>query len=571
MSLFRLRIIIGFSFLVVLVFITRLYYLQIIKSDDFSIRAEHQYTSKAGLYDRGNIYFQKFDGTNITVGDQRAGYTVAISPKKIKDPKIVYDKLSTILDISAEDFFIKAGKANDSYEEIATNVTEETTKSIVEMKITGVEVAKTRWRYYPLNELGSQTIGMVGHEGNSLGYGLEEQYNSVLSRDSKSIYNNFFTEIFSTINKGISPTESLEGDIITTIEPEVQKNFEAQLKIVSDKYSSQLTGGVVINPENGEIYAIGSYPTFNPNCLGWETCSPNYGKTKMETFTNPVIKGRYELGSIVKAMTVAAGLDSGVIKANTKYNDSGCMTLNKKTFCNYDGKSRGVVEMQEVLNQSLNIGVATIVNKMGNQTFADYFRKFGFDRITGIDLPEEVTGNIRNLNSKNDIEYATASYGQGISLTPIQMARALCALGNGGYLITPHLVKEVKYEIGGTKIIKPGKGEQVLKKSTSEEISRMLTIVVDKALKGGEFKHDHYSIAAKTGTAQMANPNGGGYYKDKYLHSFFGYFPSYNPRFLILLFTVDPKDVGFASATLTEPFMNLTNFLLNYYQIPPDR
>jgi cell division protein FtsI/penicillin-binding protein 2 len=356
--------------------------------------------------------------------------------------------------------------------------------------------------------------------------------------------------------------QSLEGNIVTTIDPEVQKALEDQLKSVTEKYSSQMTAGVIINPQNGEIYALGGYPTFDPN---------DYGKFKMETYTNPIIKGRYELGSIAKALTVASGLDTGIIKATTLYNDTGCTTLNKKTFCNYDGKKRGMIPIQEVLNQSLNVGAAHVVKMIGNKTFADYFKSFGFDRKTNIDLPEEVTGNIHNLSSKNDIEYATASFGQGISLTPIQMARALCVLGNGGYLITPHIVKKVEYEIGGSKNIDLGKGEQVLKTSTSEEISRMLTIVVDKALKGGIYKHDHYSIAAKTGTAQMANPNGGGYYKDRYLHSFFGYFPSYNPKFLVLLFTVDPKNVNYASDTLTIPFMAIADFLLNYYQVPPDR
>ncbi len=142
-------------------------------------------------------------------------------------------------------------------------------------------------------------------------------------------------------------------------------------------------------------------------------------------------------------------------------------------------------------------------------------------------------------------------------------------LANGGYLVTPHLVKEIDYKIGTKKTISYPKGEQVLKPETSEEISRMLTEVVDTALKNGDVRLPNYSVAAKTGTAQIANS--GGYYEDRYLHSFFGYFPSYDPKFLVFLYTYYPKNVQYASETLTDTFIDITKFLINYYNIPPDR
>jgi cell division protein FtsI/penicillin-binding protein 2 len=169
------------------------------------------------------------------------------------------------------------------------------------------------------------------------------------------------------------------------------------------------------------------------------------------------------------------------------------------------------------------------------------------------------------------VEFATASFGQGIAMTPIETVRALAALGNGGKLVTPHLVKAVKYDNGVTRSLSWGEGEQMLKPETSTTISRMLTTVVDTKLADGKLKMEHYSIAAKTGTAQIANPNGGGYYTDKYLHSFFGYFPSYDPKFIVFLFAVEPKGAPFASQTWAPPFGEITKFLINYYNIPPDR
>ena len=313
----------------------------------------------------------------------------------------------------------------------------------------------------------------------------------------------------------------------------------------------------------GEIYAMALSPNFDLN---------NFNKEKdISVFNNPLVEGLYEMGSIIKPLTVAAGLDSGSITAETTYNDTGSLSLNSHTIFNYDKKARGIVNMQEVLNQSLNLGVSFIVKKMGNKNFADYFREFGLDEETGIDLPGENHGRLDNLDSPRDIEYATASFGQGVSLTPIATVRALSSLANGGKLIVPHITNKINYNSGlFNNISYVNEAKQVLKKETSEEISRMLTLVVDKALLNGKYSLPNYSVAAKTGTAQIAKP-GGGYYDDRWLHSFFGYFPSYNPRFLVFLYTVEPQEVNYASQTLTLPFFDMVRFLINYYNIIPDR
>jgi cell division protein FtsI/penicillin-binding protein 2 len=227
--------------------------------------------------------------------------------------------------------------------------------------------------------------------------------------------------------------------------------------------------------------------------------------------------------------------------------------------------------MQEVLNQSLNTGVSHIVKQMGKEKFRDYFMAYKLGSETGIDLPNETYGLVDNLNSPRDVEYATASFGQGVAFTPIATIRALATLANGGKLVTPHLVDHIKYQDGTIKEVRYPEGEQVLKPETSEEISRMLSIVVDDALRGGNVALPNHSIGAKTGTAQIPDPVNGGYYEDKYLHSFFGYFPAFEPRFIVFMYTVEPQGVRYASETLTDPFMQVARFLINYYSIPPDR
>jgi cell division protein FtsI/penicillin-binding protein 2 len=227
--------------------------------------------------------------------------------------------------------------------------------------------------------------------------------------------------------------------------------------------------------------------------------------------------------------------------------------------------------MQGVLDQSLNTGMVFVESKLGHDKFRTYMKSYGIGEKTGIDLPNETSGLIGNLNSPRNIEYANASFGQGIALTPIEAARAFSIIANGGNLITPHIVKEINYDNGLSKTISdPFTKENLLKKETTDTITKML-IHVFESYDGGIHKLDNYSIATKTGTAQVALEDGKGYYTDRHMHSFFGYFPAYDPKFLVFLFLKDPKGVKYASQTLIPPFIDITKFILSYYNVPPDR
>jgi len=330
----------------------------------------------------------------------------------------------------------------------------------------------------------------------------------------------------------------------------------------NEKYNSKLTGAIIMDPKTGEIVAMNAVPGFDLN---------DKSNATIEQFQNPLVENVYEFGSTIKALTMAAGIDSGAIVPSTTYYDSGSLTLDTYTIRNYDGRGRGTVPMQEILNQSLNTGVSWIVTQMGKDSFRDYFKSLKLGSETGVDLPNEAYGLVANLDSPRDVEYATASFGQGIALTPIAVTRALAALGNGGHLVTPHLVKEIRYDDGEVKEIRYPEGSSVFSAETSETISRMLTVVVDDALSNGTVALPNHTIGAKTGTAQIADPVNGGYYDDAFLHSFFGYFPAYDPEFIVFMYTVEPEGVRYASQTLTTPFMDITKFLINYYSIPPDR
>ena len=568
---YRLRILSVFIIIFALLVVAKLYLVQIVSGDVYKAKALGQYTVGVNYFDRGNIFFSTKDGNLVPAASVKTGFLLYINPNILntrEDLEEIYTDLNTIVSLDKDTFLTRAKKQNDTYEELAKRLTREQAEAVQELKVPGVAVAGEKWRIYPGESIASHTIGLMGFSGDEFAgrYGLERYYEKVLERSGEAAFNNFFVETFSNIKKAISEDESLEGDIVTHIEPSAQTFLESELKKVNERYSSDFSGGIIIDPKTGAIYAMALDPSFNPN-------SPQSEKSS-SIFSNKLVEDRYEMGSILKAFTLAIGLDTGAVTAKSTYNDPGCMTLNSKKFCNYDGKSHGSsVSMQTVLSKSLNTGSAWIVSRVGAQRFSERMLAFGLGEKTGIDLPNEGASLVANLKTNRELEPAQASFGQGVALTPIITVRALSALANGGTLITPHLAKEIKYKIGTTKTLKYPKASEaprVLGQDASAEISRMLTDSVDRTLREGAMRLENYSIAAKTGTAQIASP-AGGYYTDRYLHSFFGYFPSYDPKFLIFLYTYDPKGTQFASETLTDAFFNNAKFLINYYSIPPDR
>ncbi len=567
----RLRILSGLVIIFGLLCVVRLYYLQVRHGAAFLAEAEKQYVATlSNQFERGSIYFQTKQGKLVTGATINGGYVVSITPKLLTDKESAYKAIAAITPLAHDAFIEKASKEDDPYEEILKRVPEAEAFNIRGLKLPGLHIFRETWRYYPGGQLAAAVLGFVGYHNDTLSgrYGLESYYNDMLLRQDHDLYINFFAELFTNIRGVVfDRNKENEADLVLTIEPTVQGYLEEELLSIMNEWDSDLSGGIIMDPKSGAIIAMATNPSFDLN---------EFGKVKDGTlFANPSVQDVYEMGSIVKPLTMAAGLDRGVVSAGTTYNDTGHMTMNNKTFGNYDGRARGPgTSMQEVLNQSLNTGVAYVVGKLGNSVFADYMlNKFHLGEETGIDLPSERQGLVTNLSSKRDIEYATASFGQGIAVTPINMAAALSILGNGGVTITPHVVSEIRYTSGKVKKFTPNPTLQALKPETSEEITRMLVHVVDKALLGGTMKIPEYSIAAKTGTAQIARSReaGGGYYEDRYLHTFFGYFPAYDPKFMVFLYTKYPKNAEFASHTLTRPFMRTAKFLLHYYGVAPDR
>ncbi len=561
----RINTILAALFLIAIIIIVRLFLLQIINGEKYYKQAERQYVSITDdNFNRGSIFFTDKDGKEIAAATLKSGYSISVNPQEVENAEEVIKTVAPYSKYSETDIRSKVLNKRRTYEALANRVSTTDEAKLYALHIPGLHFSRQSWRYYPGGSLASHTIGFVGYDKNIQDgrYGLERYYEYVLNRSGSSIYVNIFANLFSGVRDSLlGKPDKQEGDVITTIEPTVQLHLEQVLEKVQEKYHSKFSAGIVIDPKTGKIYALAVAPSFDLN---------NFRNAQTWQYPNPLVERVYEMGSIMKPLTVAAGLDAGVIKSDSTYNDTGSVVLNGSRISNYDKKARGIVPVQEILSQSLNVGAAHVEHLLGNDTFRAYMKKYGILEETGIDLPNEAQNITNNLNSPRDIEYATASFGQGIALTPMSMARALSVLPDG-YIEQPSVASKTITTAGVVHTIdNSDTREQVLKPETVETINRMLTKVYDDALLGGKVKMEHYSIASKTGTAQIASPDGK-YYKDKYLHSFFGYFPSYNARFLIFLMTVEPKGELYASHTLTYPFVDMTKFLINYYDIPPDR
>jgi len=554
----------GIVLLTMLFLVFRLYTVQVVQGEKYRERASAQYTQTSGATnERGSISFTTKDGTKRTAALQESGSLLAVNGRTILSPQTAYSQLKNIVDIDRQEFLDSVTNTDDPYIVIKERLPSAVGDRINDLGIDGVRAYPQKWRQYPLGSLASHVLGFVGHNASSTAptgiYGTEDYRNNVLLRNPGGVYTNFFARVFSQPEDTIRPdARSQSGNVNLTIEPDVQAYLEKQITDAKRQWNATQIMGVVINPSTGAIRAMATKPDYNPN---------RYEQVdNTDVFTNPVVRSRYEMGSIIKALTMSAGLDAEVVSPETTYNDTGEITLDEATIANYDGVSRGVVDMQTVLNQSLNTGAAFIADRLGHNRMRTYFRDW-FKGKTDIDLPGEIGNDISNLKVDRELEFATAAFGQGISLTPISTVRALSTLANGGKLVRPHVTKSIDYQFGGSSQVAVKPGKQVIEPESAETISRMLATVVDEALP--EWSRERHSIAAKTGTAQVPKP-GGGYYDNTYNHTFFGYFPAYQPRFLVFLMARRPEG-RFASQTLVKPFMRMTDFLINYYNIPPDR
>ncbi|MFA5163421.1 MAG: penicillin-binding protein 2 [Patescibacteria group bacterium] len=436
-----------------------------------------------------------------------------------------------------------------------------------EVSITGLGFDFKKYRYYPDNNIGAHFLGFVSYvdEEEKGRYGLEEFFNDELFGKYGSLKSERGgTSEVVIVNDREYVKPEAGSDLVLTIDRSVQFAACEKLSEAVKKHGADGGSVIIVEPQSGAILAMCSVPDFNPN---------NYKEIKdLQIFNNPIISHQYEPGSVFKTITMAAALDQGKVSPSTTYQDPGQMMIKgwNKPISNSDFSTKGahgLVDMNFVLENSLNTGSIFAMRTIGAKVFSDYVKNFGFGERSGLELGSEANGNIDNLlkNKIKEIDAATASFGQGISVTPLQMVMAYSALANRGELMKPYLVKTIVRPDGHRDEVSPKMVRKVVSEKTAATILAMLANVVESghskraALSG-------YYIGGKTGTAQVAE--GGGYAKDRYIHTFVGIAPIDSPRFVMLTKIDNPKDVEYAEGSVVPLWRDIADFLLKYYQVP---
>ncbi|MDI6591540.1 MAG: penicillin-binding protein 2 [Patescibacteria group bacterium] len=534
----------------------RLIYLQILNHQYWQALAQGQqkfFVQTQG--ERGEIFFK--GGEPLAVN--KNWKLVFSSPKEIAQKEEVAEKLASILDLD-KNFILEKIKKDSYYELIKKKLTSKEVEELKKLNLPGIYLEVEQGRYYPYEGLASQTIGFLNAENRGQ-YGIEEYYDEIL-RGKEGFLAKEKGPGGYLIN-GFSNSSQRGSDLILTLDYNIQ--FQAEKLLKKAKENLDIEGGqiIVIDPNSGKIFALSNFPNFDPNC---------YSRVEnIEIFQNGAIQKIFEPGSIFKPITMAAALEEEKITPYTTYVDCGFVKVGDHTIYNYDEISWGEQTMTQVLENSINTGAVFVEKKLDHNLFLEYLQKFGIFEPTGIDLAGEVFSENLEFKKGYEINFATASFGQGIEMTPIQIVRALSAIANGGKLITPHLIEKIIRDGKEIKISPNFKEKQIISQRTASQLTAMLVSSVEKGY-AKRAKIPGYYIAGKTGTSQIPFSSFGENilgYSNKTWQTFVGWLPAFNPRFLVLVKLDNPK-AKIAGTSTTLIARDLMKYLIDYYQIPPD-
>ncbi|MEK9129940.1 MAG: penicillin-binding protein 2, partial [Patescibacteria group bacterium] len=543
--------------------IVRLFVLQILQHKNYVDLSADIHQIYQEIYPkRGEILIQKATtAETYPIATNHDLYLLYAVPRNVENPEETFEKLSSVIEISKEKILSRLSKKNDLYEPIKHYLTEEEMKKIKEFNLKGIKFSTETVRFYPHDNLFSHILGFVGFDKDQLvgRYGLERYFEKQLkgemgfSNTRKGAQGN----IIITSESKIQEPKNGES-IVLTIDESIQFTACQELKKGIEKYHAQGGTIIVMEPQTGKILAMCNFPDFNPNKFN--------ESEDINVFNNSAISDSYEPGSVFKVITMAIGLELNKVTPETSYVDTGEVRFGGYTIRNFNDKKYGKQTMTQVLEKSLNTGAVFVANQIENKVFKKYIEDFSFGEKTDIALPNENPGNINSLDKKGKLYIATASFGQGISTTPIQLVSAFAAIANQGELMKPYLVDKIIKDSGEEFKTSPQTVRQVISSKTAMILSGMMASVIKNgcAKKAGV---KNYYMAGKTGTAQVPGKNG---YSNETIQTFIGFGPVENPRFAMLIKLDKPHALD-ASISAAPIFGKVAEFILNYYQIPPEK
>jgi cell division protein FtsI (penicillin-binding protein 3) len=478
-------------------------------------------------------------------------YNLIADPYVIKDPADVARRLETLLGLPAGE--IAAGLQDHSrrWVPLKRSVSARVAAEVADAGLPGISLEPAPRRLYPMHASGAHLLGFVNIEHHAY-YGLEERYDAVLTGSPGWWGGQVIIDPreYQPVHDGAS--------LILTIDWTIQ--HMAELALQSAVIEHRADGGsiLVMDPRTGAILALANWPSYDPN---------DYGDSALSYYVNPVISTLYEPGSVIKVVTLAAGLEEHVITPDTTYDDTGCIEVEQVRLCNWGRQARGQTTIAEMMQHSLNVGAVHIALELGAERFYPYLKAFGFGQLTNVDLPHEVSGIIHTPDSPgwSRLTLATNSFGQGMAATPLQVLTVIAAVANGGRLMQPYVVERVVHPDGQVTVTQPVEVRRAISAETAAAVNQVLVEVVNQGVPQAIVPG--YSVAGKTGTSQI--PTQHGYEPDSTIASFAGYGPAEDPRFAILV-KIDRPHQGLASGVAAPVFKAMARQLFAYYGVAPD-
>jgi cell division protein FtsI (penicillin-binding protein 3) len=551
----RLIITSTFLFLFIVALITRLVSLQIVQHEDLLKKSEKQYVGTVETqFGRGVIYDRNMNefAQNIEVE------SVYAAPAEILNRKTAAQVLSQALNLNQDKVYRKISSKKD-FVWIKRKSDLEGIAKLKQADLQGIGFLPEQKRFYPKRELAANVLGFVGMDNQGLA-GIEHAHQSklkgatirrVTERDARG--------------RNIQPLEGLSDssrksyDLVLTLDEVIQFTTEYHLKKQMYRFKADSGMAIVMDPHTGEIYAMANVPQFNPN---------NYGAFSQQAWKNNIVASSYEPGSIFKPIVAATALDKRLARPQDIYFcENGNLEIGRAHIGEASDHKFGWLTMRDIISKSSNIGVVKIAQQVGKKSFYEYIRKFGFGEKTGLSLPGESAGQLKDEKSWNSLSLASISFGHEIAVTPIQMISALAAIANGGNLMEPHIIKALVKDGKVVKQFQPKKVHRVISEQASLQMVEILRSVVKNGT-GKKAALDGFDVAGKTGTAQKYNMDTKSYSSTEFISSFIGFVPADSPRLVILVMIDNPKGLHWGSVVAAPIFRQIAKKALRYLNVP---
>lgn len=535
----------------------RLVSIQYLDASKYQDYARFQHTDEFKLYSkRGKILDR--NGTELAIS--LIEKTIYANPKEVLDPSYQAEVLSGLLNISKEELESKLGDKELGFVYLKRKIAAEAAEEVARLGLPGIYIQDETKRYYPQEELAAQIIGFTGTDDNGL-YGIEIQYESILRGvDGKAVAEKdvFGNVLPGNIKSYIDPVDG--KDIVLTIDSQIQYITEKNLEQVCVEYNAPGATAIVMDPNSGEILAMATYPGFDPN---------NYQDYEAKDYKAGAISFTYEPGSTFKIINVAGALDNNTVGKDQVFDLPPSIRVSDRVIKEIFRTSNIQYSTREIIQYSSNVGAVMLALSMGDKLYWENIDEFGFGKVTGIELPGEENGIFHDYKTWPASTIGALAIGQSISVTPLQLLRAVCSIANGGYLIRPTIIKEIKLGGEAGSEDRDNNMTEIISSSTAGAIKEMMLAVVENGT-GTNAQIEGVKVCGKTGTAEKANVNGIGYSEGRSITSFVGFAPYDDPRIAIIVVVDEPtgEERTVWGGTVAAPiFKNIMEYSLNHLKV----